>query len=144
MSLWVCTVCAWFLTFSGSSHTSNFMSHTWRRHCTHTLKHHPTFLLILQFVISLATAALLAAGGVGAEGALTYKWSATGIKGRRHATLLLPALLPLQTGSKGTANCMAQSLSLVEQKEKEKRKKMWLKKLYSFKVRSTLNLINEL
>lgn len=84
--------------------------------CAHFLKSCPTLLLVRQLVISLTAAALLAAGRVGAEGALTHKRGAAGVKGSRHAALLLPALLPLQTGGKGTANCMAQSLSLVEQK----------------------------
>lgn len=63
--------------------------------CVHTLKYPATFLLVRQLVISLTAAALLAAGGVGTEGALTHERGATGVKGSRHTALLLPALLPL-------------------------------------------------
>lgn len=77
------------------------------------LEHFPTFLFILRLFISLTAAALLAGGGVDAKGAFTHKRGATGVKGSRHATLLLSSLLSLQTGSKGTADCMTQSLTLV-------------------------------
>lgn len=85
-----------------------------------------TFLFLLQLVLSLTTAALLAAGGIGAEGTLTHKRGATSIKRSRHTTLLLSALLPLQTSSKGTTHCMAQSLPLM-QKQIERGKKTALK-----------------
>lgn len=73
-----------------------------------------TFPFLLQLVLSLTTAALLAAGGIGAEGALSHKRGATSIKRSRHTTLLLSALLPLQASSKGTTHCMAQSLPLMQ------------------------------
>lgn len=73
-----------------------------------------TFPFLLQLVLSLTTASLLAAGGIGAEGALTHKRGATSIKRSRHTTLLLSALLPLQASSKGTTHCMAQSLPLMQ------------------------------
>ena len=41
--------------------------------CARILKYLPTFFLVWQLVISLAAAALLAAGRVGAEGALAHK-----------------------------------------------------------------------
>lgn len=88
-----------------------------REHLRHAPSYLTTFLLVRQLVVPLAAAALLAAGRVGAEWSLAHKWSATGIEGSCHAALLLPALFPLQAGGKGTANSMAQSLSLVESKE---------------------------
>ena len=75
---------------------------------------------LLPFFLScsLSSRSLLPPCWVNAEFArkepLANEWSAAGIEGRRHAALLLPALLPLQTSSEGTANCMAQSLPLVE------------------------------
>lgn len=69
--------------------------------------------LLVRLVIPLAAAALLAAGRIGTEGALAYKRGSTGVKRSCDAALLLPALLPLQTGGKGTADCVAQSLSRV-------------------------------
>lgn len=74
-----------------------------------------TFPLVLQLVVPLAAAALLA-GRVGAEGALAHKRGATGVEGRRHAALLLPPLLPLQTGGEGAADRVAQPLPLQEAK----------------------------
>lgn len=74
-----------------------------------------TFLLVGQLVISLAAAAMLAAGGIGAEGTLAHERGAAGVEGRRHAALLLPALLPFQTGGEGTAHRVAQSLPLAGQ-----------------------------
>lgn len=85
-----------------------------------------TFPFLLQLVLSLTTAALLAAGGIGAEGALSHKRGATSIKRSRHTTLLLSALLPLQASSKGTTHCMAQSLPLM-QKQIERGEKTALK-----------------
>lgn len=75
-----------------------------------------TFLLVRQLVVSLAAAPLLAAGGIGAEGALADEGGAAGVEGRRHAALLLPALLPLQAGGEGTAHRVAQSLPLEERR----------------------------
>lgn len=69
------------------------------------------FLLVGQLL--LAAAALLATARVGPEGALTHERGAAGVEGGRHAALLLPALLPLQTGGEGTADCVAQPLTLV-------------------------------
>lgn len=71
-----------------------------------------TFLLVGLDLLPLAAAALLAAGRVAPEGAFTNEGGAAGVKRSRHAALLLPALLPLQTGGEGTANGMAQPLSL--------------------------------
>lgn len=81
----------------------------WRRYVP------ATFLLVGQLLVSVAAAAaaLLAAGGAAAEGALADKRGAAGVKRGRHAALLLPALLPLQTGGKGTAHRVAQPLSLM-------------------------------
>lgn len=81
-------------------------------HSCHPCPRLSTFLLVGQLVISLAAAAVLAAGGVGAEGALAHEGGAAGVEGGRHAALLLPALLPLQTGGEGTAHRVAQSLPL--------------------------------
>lgn len=76
----------------------------------------PTFLLVRQLLVPLAAAAaLLAAGGVASEGAFTDKRGPAGIEGGRHAALLLPALLPLQTGGEGTAHGVAQPLPLTEE-----------------------------
>lgn len=66
----------------------------------------PTFPLVLQLVVPLA------AGRVRTEGALANKRGAASIEGRGDAALLLPALFPLQTGGKGTADSVAQPLSL--------------------------------
>lgn len=74
-----------------------------------------TFLLVGQSLVSLAAAAaLLAAGGAAAERAFPNKRGAAGIERGRHAALLLPALLPLQTGGEGTAHGVTQPLSLME------------------------------
>lgn len=76
----------------------------------------PTFLLVRQLLVPLAAAAaLLAAGGVASEGALTDERGAAGVEGGRHAALLLPPLLPLQTGGEGAAHGVAQPLPLSEE-----------------------------
>lgn len=82
------------------------------KYCGHVRPRLGTFLLVRLLLVSLAAAALLAAGGIGAEGALAHEGGAAGVEGRRHAALLLPALLPLQAGGEGTAHRVAQSLTL--------------------------------
>lgn len=89
-----------------------FYASTEHKYCRHLRPRLGTFLLVRHLVVSLAAAALLAAGGIGAEGALAHEGGAAGVEGRRHAALLLPALLPLQTGGEGTAHRVAQSLPL--------------------------------
>lgn len=89
-------------------------SSTQRKYFSRLFTRLNTFLPVGQLVISLAAAALLAAGGIGAEGTLAHKRGAAGVEGGRHAALLLPALLPLQTGGESTAHRVAQSLPLAE------------------------------
>lgn len=69
----------------------------------------PTFLFVRGLSLSRPPAPRKA------EGTLTRKARAAGVKSSRDPTFLLPSLLPLEAGCKSTAHGVAQPLALWEE-----------------------------